>query len=855
LFVLLAFPHLSSPAFAQPTITGPILLPGDAGLEASAANEETPTLIRGGNTVLAVWSDGRTNLFSPPPWAEEQGARDIYAARLDAAGNLIDEVPFVINDDFGYQILPRGAWNGENWLVIWESQEPTQYYYASTIQAVRVAPDGTVLDSDPINVVRYQNSSGAMYDVTSNGSDWLVVVEGTSAGENDLVGVRIAADGTVLDSTPRILVPAEYYLYFAISVHFAGGEYLLTYDNLSDFRARRYSTNLTALGTFTMPGLALESNGTSYYLAWISGTTFVGSPMTKDGIRTFPSGIPIASAPVDGIGVGWDGLQWWFAANEYTQGITLRRISAEGTVIDGAGIPADPSSATFVGPFAVEGSSAGALVSWQDNRAGGVNYKDVRLGFVSTSGSGTARGPIALAAPAKLHADITEGPDQLLVAFRRQTSGMQRIQVQRLSPAGIALDQEPIDLASGSSLSPPAAAWNGSVYFVVWSEGSAIFGKRMLPDGTILDPAPIQVMGRFSPDVAAVGDVFLVVGIDLLNNNPERQVPVARRVSGANGEVLDQQSRLLGSIFVRNPQVIRCQDRWLVMWQRHSSHDNPPASLDGAFVEADGTNHPEFGNLTAGFTPEMAFSGAVVLIAYRTGTDGVETKDVRGLRMLPDGSFPDGTGGFVVAFHPDEQLNPTVTWDGTQFLMVWDDCRNSVRFFDERTDLYGARVTEEGSVLDLGGFVVANDAVPEQLPALTSQADGRSILAASLFRGAPFASYRVGTYMVSDASAAIPEADDGTPAKGITWSCPNPFSPGMSMSYWLAAPERVSLRIFNAAGALIATRVDGAFQPAGEHRITWDGTHANGRRAARGVYFVQLNTGMRTETRRITLLR
>jgi hypothetical protein len=839
-------------------MTGPVILPGDAGLTASAGRDETPALARGGNTVLAVWADSRTNLFSPPPFNEEQGARDIYAARLDAAGHLIDEIPIVVNADFGVQQLPRAAWNGDHWLVVWESQEPTQFYYASTIQAARVAPDGTVLDADPIDVVRYQNSYGAMYDVTSNGSEWVVVAQGTSAGENDLVAVRLAADATILDATPRILVPAEYYLYFTISVRFAGNEYLLTYDNLFDFRARRFSTDLTPLGTFTLPGLTLASNGTGYYSAWASGTTIVGSPMTKEGVHTFPAGVTISpTAITEGMALAWDESRWWFAGHEYPLGITFRRIAADGTVIDGTGIPVDPPSATHVGSFAVAGApGGGALASWQDTRAGFVNGQDVHLGFVSASGAAAARGAISLAAPAQIAADLIEGADGFLVAFRSQISGLQRIQVQRLSPDGVAIDTEPILLATGPNLGTPAAAWNGSVYFVTWSDGTTIFGKRLAPDGTILDPVPITVMGRFSPDVAAVGDVFLVVGIDLLNNNPERQAPFARRVAGSTGQLLDPAPKQLAGFFVRNPRVIGCQGRWLTLWQHHSTHDNPPASLNGAFIEADGTNHPAFGNLTAGFTPDLAFSGDVVLVAYRTGTDGTANKDIRGLRMLPDGSFPDGLTGLIISALQDEQQNPTVTWDGTQFVVIWDDKRNAARFFDERTDLYGSRVSEAGAVLDPSGLVIANDTVPEQLPSLSSRGDGRAILAASLFRtGTPFASYRIGTFVLSDSPAAAVGDPGGTPANRIAWICPNPFLPGMTMTYRLSSPDLVSLRIFNAAGALVATRVDGVLEPAGEHRIAWDGTGANGRRASRGVYFVRLDAGAQTETRRIVLLR
>jgi flagellar hook assembly protein FlgD len=77
----------------------------------------------------------------------------------------------------------------------------------------------------------------------------------------------------------------------------------------------------------------------------------------------------------------------------------------------------------------------------------------------------------------------------------------------------------------------------------------------------------------------------------------------------------------------------------------------------------------------------------------------------------------------------------------------------------------------------------------------------------------------------------------------------------MVMTYRLEGPERVSLRIFNAAGALIATRVEGVLQPAGEHRVAWDGTGEDGRRAPRGVYFVRLDAGAQTAMRRVALLR
>jgi hypothetical protein len=75
------------------------------------------------------------------------------------------------------------------------------------------------------------------------------------------------------------------------------------------------------------------------------------------------------------------------------------------------------------------------------------------------------------------------------------------------------------------------------------------------------------------------------------------------------------------------------------------------------------------------------------------------------------------------------------------------------------------------------------------------------------------------------------------------------------MSYRLAGSERVSLRIFNLAGARVATPLDSEPQTAGEHRLVWDGRTAAGRQAARGVYFMRLEAGGLVEVRRVVLMR
>jgi parallel beta-helix repeat protein len=63
---------------------------------------------------------------------------------------------------------------------------------------------------------------------------------------------------------------------------------------------------------------------------------------------------------------------------------------------------------------------------------------------------------------------------------------------------------------------------------------------------------------------------------------------------------------------------------------------------------------------------------------------------------------------------------------------------------------------------------------------------------------------------------------------------PNPFNPTTSISYGLPVAVRISLKVFDVSGRLVATLADG-WQDAGMHQVTFDGS-----KLASGLYFVQM---------------
>ena len=73
------------------------------------------------------------------------------------------------------------------------------------------------------------------------------------------------------------------------------------------------------------------------------------------------------------------------------------------------------------------------------------------------------------------------------------------------------------------------------------------------------------------------------------------------------------------------------------------------------------------------------------------------------------------------------------------------------------------------------------------------------------------------------------------------------------MRYTLAAPARVSLRVYDLQGRMIGTLLD-QDAAAGSFQAEWDGYGDDGARAGKGVYFARFTTGGElADTKKIVL--
>jgi hypothetical protein len=83
---------------------------------------------------------------------------------------------------------------------------------------------------------------------------------------------------------------------------------------------------------------------------------------------------------------------------------------------------------------------------------------------------------------------------------------------------------------------------------------------------------------------------------------------------------------------------------------------------------------------------------------------------------------------------------------------------------------------------------------------------------------------------------------------------PNPFNPTTKITFDLARDGQVRLQVFDVAGHLVKTLVNGPMLAKRSHEVVWSGLDEAGNRVPSGVYLYQLVTDDLTATKKMALL-
>lgn len=629
---------------------GKVLDPGGLAICAAAGDQLAPAVTAAGGDSFVVWQDGRDSKAGPT----------IYGARVSSGGVVAEQSGFPISPGVGIQASPAAAFNGQTILVVWSALSDGGDF---GIQGARVSPAGTVLDGNslPISV-----GPGEKFfpRTAANGANFLVVWEDhreEGVGFVDIYGEVVPGAGP-LRQKDGVPICAGVSDCFTPTVAAGLTDYLVLWQDSRDLAN--------------------------------SGEDIFGARVSLNGKLVDTTAIAISAAPGDqsAPALAFNGVTYagvWsdprnLANTDYDIYGTLISPSAVVGLPDGFVIS---SGATDEQHPAVAFDGDNYLVVWEDNREAandGADILGVRVG--ATGGVlDLAAIPITTAPGDQTLPAVSAGSHEFLVVWQDartvSTTGV-RIYATRVSDAGVVLDQGgiPVGASPGGDQLAPAVASDGTNFFIAWQdgrnlavEGVDIFGAPVNSDGKVLAPdgLPLSqaVADQYAPSLAFNGTEYLVVWSD------ERDLAVSGidvfgvRVS-TDGQILDAAAIPISQ-----------------------------APGDAVF-------------------PAVSSVGGGFLVAWEDGRNAVNSlDDIFGARVDATGQVLD-PDGIPISVGPGFQATPAVAAFGGGYLVVWTDGRSSATPIG--LDIYGARVSAAGVVQDPDGIGVNSGASDQQAPKLAA---------------------------------------------------------------------------------------------------------------------------------------
>ena len=121
--------------------------------------------------------------------------------------------------------------------------------------------------------------------------------------------------------------------------------------------------------------------------------------------------------------------------------------------------------------------------------------------------------------------------------------------------------------------------------------------------------------------------------------------------------------------------------------------------------------------------PRIAFGDGLFLVVWHDIRNEKDW-DIYAARVTAEGKVLD-PDGILVSGGAHNQAVPDVTWDGNNFQVVWQDFRGGNRY-----EVYGARVSADGKVLEPDGRLFVTEKLPYSRinPVVASLGGGKSLL-------------------------------------------------------------------------------------------------------------------------------
>jgi hypothetical protein len=699
--------------------------PGDALLGPEQPVTAISSLVPDQSMSEAVSFDGTNHLVV---WAGTPG-KGLRAMRFDPSGRALDPRPLQLTDrlpdasNFPDGTQLAATFDGYNHLVVWTTSGSPP----SDIRGARVSPDGRVLDPGGFPVADTGPDDRAPA-VAFDGTHSVVVWRGGEPG-GPVLAVRVDGEGEVVDPEPiRVGVAGN-----RPAVASSGTELLVAWHTDGGLRAARLDAAGTVLpaGGQPLPSgpgarhPAVAFDGANWHVTWIEGdgvrTARVGpggDVLDREAVAV-ATGLPAtyslsAAAAGDRVLVAWDD------ARGPEPEIRAARLDRSGRVLDAGGI------------LVHRGQNTGTRV----RLAPGPGH--VLAAFSSTPGNPCCRTlgrrighDGALLDPAPITLSVTDsrpgaggvasdGATHLVAWLDARGEPQHELRVARFDATG-PLDPEGIPIGRYDSVGLDDVVFDGSNFLVAFSVRQAppaggLFVAVVSPAGELRTPAPVRVAD-------AAGDGSLSVGADgtLLVWTVEPGDVVGAVISRDGtvvhgpGPISPPAVRYEGDMASR-PVAAFDGERHLVVYAYRENFDDIDLELRGTRVTeelsvVDAEPLRIVDSPASDEVPALAWNGARYLLAWYSHSLRPTELAVDAVRLDRDGRVVDPGPVRLSGASADQSVD--VAAAGEDFLVVWPGTGEG--------DVLGARVTDDGTTPDAGGFVVAEDS---GVVALSSAGDG-----------------------------------------------------------------------------------------------------------------------------------
>jgi len=608
------------------------------------------------------------------------------------------------------QSHPSVAFDGTNYFVAWyDWSRGTSYHYDMSryynIYGCRIDPDGVVLDSAGIFVSYYVLIAGYLPcspGITYGDGIFLVAWSDFRRGlGGDIYGARIDTNGVVLDPGGFEISVLPTAVQATPAVAFDGTNFFVAwYDQRVPFGSI-YGCRVSPEGTILDPEGVLISNsgeclsvsvafdGTNYLVVWGTWEDIYGARVDTTGNVLDTTAIAICTAPSDQsyAAVTFGGTNYfvvWVDSpfSNYAD-IYGARVDTTGVVLDTNGIAISTLPESEHHP-SVTFDGINYLITWSD-------YVTTYCARVNTAGILIDPIPTVVSQDTIYESSSPcvafDGTNYFIVRHTGWADG--EVYGTRVDTSGIVVDTTAILLSlSAYPGRSSSAAFDGTNYFAIWedyrdSASFCVYGTRIDTSGTILDPEGISIIDGAHPIIAFDGTNYLAV------------------CSGMRGVRINTASTILDTIIISSnggdyPAIIFDGRNYFTTWEY--GHDIYGARIDtsgvvldtNAIIISDGAYYDDHSS--------VAFDGTNYFVVWHYGTHET-TFDIYGARVDTLGVLLD-TIAITITIGSYRQWYPSVGFDGVNYFVTWEDRRNGY------ADIYGARVTPDGVVLDTTGIPI-----------------------------------------------------------------------------------------------------------------------------------------------------